>query len=160
MELRAEALANHLCSTTAWWSCVRAELLPLFKALPGRQAGRTCQSPPSGAPRSAARRTSSRTAGSSEKRSTTKALAATQRQRRPEPRGAGRAASCCAPLLFVIELRPGGQARRCWPLREVNPSTGVSNTLFCRCADAPTALGQRCHLVHQTRHGLIVHCRP
>ena len=42
----------------------------------------------------------------------------------------------------------------------INPSRGVSNALFCRCADAPTALGQRCHLVHQTRHGLIVHCRP
>ena len=42
----------------------------------------------------------------------------------------------------------------------INPPRGLSNALFYRCADAPTALGQRCHLVHQMRHGLIVHCRP
>ena len=45
------------------------------------------------------------------------------------------------------------------------PSTTIvysptTNTLFGRCADAPPALGQRCHLAHQKYHGLILHCRP
>ena len=44
-------------------------------------------------------------------------------------------------------------------LNHINPSRGLSNALFFRCAEAPTALGQRCDLVHQMRHGLIVHCR-
>jgi hypothetical protein len=52
--------------------------------------------------------------------------------------------------------------RRRWHgllLCKLNPSRGVSNTIFCRCSDAPTALGQRCDLAHRKRHGLIVHCR-
>ena len=36
----------------------------------------------------------------------------------------------------------------------------TTNTLFGRCADAPPALGQRCHLAHQKYHGLTLHCRP